>query len=72
MLRYVEEVGWRYASYEKALRLRGDERGRIFADVLTARLHLNSGVVDAMRIGEIVRQFGLLNPTIEGNRDALA
>ncbi|MBP1466200.1 HsdR family type I site-specific deoxyribonuclease [Candidatus Chloroploca sp. M-50] len=73
MLRYAEAIGWRFVPREEALRLRGGETGRIFAEVLTAQLlRLNPGVVDAARAGEIVRQLGLLNATIEGNRDALA
>jgi type I restriction enzyme, R subunit len=72
MIRYASELGWQYVGPEEALRLRGGETGRIFTDLLVAQLQrLNPGVVDAARAQEIVRQLALLNPTIEGNRDAL-
>lgn len=38
----------------------------------TQLLRLNPGIVDTVRAGEIVRQLNLLNPSIEGNRSALA
>ncbi|WP_129628852.1 type I restriction endonuclease subunit R [Candidatus Oscillochloris fontis] len=73
MLRYAEAIGWKYVPREEALRLRGGETGRIFTEVLTTQLRtLNPGVVDVTQASEIVRQLSLLNPTIEGNRDALA
>lgn len=72
MLRYAEEIGWRFVPREEALALRAGEAGLVFAEVLTTQLQrLNPGVVDAMRAAEIVRQLNLLNPSIEGNRSAL-
>ena len=73
MLQYASEIGWEYVAPEEALRLRGGDTGLYFAEVLEAQLlHLNPGVVDIGRAAEIIRQLNLLNPTIEGNRDALS
>jgi type I restriction enzyme, R subunit len=72
MIRYAQQIGWTYVRPEEALRLRGGETGRFFTDVLAAELvALNSGVVNAARAAEVIRQLSLLNPTIQGNRDAL-
>ncbi len=73
MLRYAEQIGWRYVTPPEALRLRGDETGLYFSDILTAQMQkLNPGVVDAGRAEEILRKINLLRPNIEGNRDALS
>jgi type I restriction enzyme R subunit len=73
MLRYAEQIGWRYVTPPEALRLRGDETGLYFSDILTNQLKkLNPGVVDAGRAEEILRKINLLRPSIEGNRDALS
>jgi type I restriction enzyme, R subunit len=73
MLRYAVEIGWEYVTPEETLRLRGGDTGLYLSDILEAQLlHLNPGVVDIGRAAEIIRQLNLLNPTIEGNRDALS
>lgn len=73
MLQYADEIGWEYIAPEDALRLRGGDTGLYFAEILEAQLlRLNPGVVDISRAAEIIRQLNLLNPTIEGNRDALS
>jgi type I restriction enzyme, R subunit len=73
MLRYAEQIGWRYVNPPEALRLRGDDTGLYFSDILTDQLRkLNPGVVDAGRAEEILRKINLLRPNIEGNRDALS
>ena len=53
--------------------MRRGETGRYFADVLKAQLmNLNRGILDESRCQEILRQLDLLNPTLEGNQDALS
>src|SRR5437764_13328376 len=72
MLRYAEEIGWERVSRQEALTLRRGDTGLYFTDVLRDQLvRLNPGVVDAERAGDVIRRLTLLNPTIEGNRDAL-
>lgn len=72
MLKYADEIGWRYIAPDAALSLRGGEKGLFLRDVLMAQLQeLNPGVVNAERAAEIVRKLSLLKPNIEGNRDAL-
>jgi type I restriction enzyme, R subunit len=73
MLRYAEQIGWEYVTPEDALQLRGRDTGLYFREVLEAQLlRLNSGVADVGRAADIIRRLNLLNPTIEGNRDALS
>ncbi|OPY50158.1 MAG: hypothetical protein A4E49_02819 [Methanosaeta sp. PtaU1.Bin112] len=50
MLRYAGQIDWRYVNPQEALRLRGDDAGLYFSDILTAQMQkLNPGVVDARR-----------------------
>lgn len=73
MLKYADEIGWRYIAPDEALSLRGGEKGLFLRDVLMAQLQeLNPGVVNAERAAEVVRKLSLLKSNIEGNRDALA
>lgn len=72
MLKYAAEIGWQRIGRDKALALRCGDKGLFFADVLRERLlALNPGIVDEERAGDILQRLGLLNPTMEGNRDAL-
>ena len=73
MLTYAAEIGWRSVSRLEAMQMRGGDKGLYFADVLKSQLmRLNGGILDESRCGEIVRQLNLLNPTLEGNQDALS
>ncbi len=73
MLYYADEIGWSYVNRDEALALRGGERGMFFTDVLTEQLvRLNPGIVDVARAADIVRQLGLLKPSIDGNKEALS
>ena len=73
MLRYADQIGWEYIKPEDALQSRGGDTGLYFREVLEAQLlRLNPGVVDVSRTADIMRRLNLLNPTIEGNRDALS
>ncbi len=73
LLQYAQDIGWEYAKPEEALRLRDGFSGMYFAPVLEAQLlRLNPNVVDSNRAADIVRRLNLLNPSIEGNREALA
>ena len=73
MLEYADEIGWKSVSRSEAMQMRRGETGRYFADVLKAQLmKLDRGILDESRCGEIVRQLTLLNPTLEGNQDALS
>ena len=73
MLKYADEIGWKSISRSEAMQMRHVETGRYFADVLKAQLmRLNRGILDESRCQEIVRQLTLLNPTLEGNQDALS
>ena len=73
MLKYADEIGWKSVSRSEAMQMRRGETGRYFADVLKAQLmKLNRGILDESRCQEILRQLTLLNPTLEGNQDALS
>lgn len=73
MLKYSQEIGWEYVNPSVAMRLRGDDTGLYFSDVLLSQLRrLNPRVVDSDRASEILRRLNLLRPSIEGNRDALS
>jgi type I restriction enzyme R subunit len=73
MLKYADEIGWESISRLEAAQKRGDNTGLYFTDILQAQLmKLNGGILDESRCGEIVRQLNLLNPTLEGNQDALS
>ena len=73
MIKYADEIGWKSVSRSEAMQMRHVETGRYFADVLKAQLmRLNRGILDESRCGEILRQLTLLNPTLEGNQDALS
>ena len=73
MLKYADEIGWKSVSRSEAMQMRRGDTGVYFADVLKAQLmKLNRGILDESRCQEIVRQLTLLNPTLEGNQDALS
>ena len=73
MLEYADEIGWESISASEAMQMRRGDTGRYFIDVLKAQLmRLNRGILDESRCQEIVRQLTLLNPTLEGNQDALS
>ena len=73
MIKYADEIGWKSVSRSEAMQMRHVETGRYFADVLKAQLmRLNRGILDESRCQEIMRQLTLLNPTLEGNQDALS
>ena len=73
MIKYADEIGWKSVSASEALQMRRGDTGLYFINVLKTQLmKLNRGVLDASRCGEIMRQLNLLNPTLEGNRDALS
>lgn len=72
MLRYADEIGWNKVSQETALEWRGGETGLFFHDILREQLlALNPGIVTPENVEEIIRQLNLLDPSIEGNRNAL-
>ena len=73
MLRYADEIGWESISGSQALQMRGGDTNLYFADLVESQLlKLNRDVLDGDRCKEILRQLNLLNPTLEGNRDALS
>lgn len=73
MLRYAQQIGWKYINPSEAIKFRGGNAGMYFTDVLRSQLlRLNPGVVDADRASEILRKLNLLRANIEGNRDALS
>ncbi|RKU13115.1 deoxyribonuclease HsdR [Candidatus Poribacteria bacterium] len=74
MLKYADEIGWQSVSQSEAMQMRvGDTATLYFIDVLKAQLlKLNKGIVDDSNCAEVIRQLGLLNATLDGNRDALS
>ena len=72
MLRYAEQIGWKYVPPSDALRLRGGETGLYFSEVLKTQIQRLNPFIDAERASEILRRLSLLQPSIEGNRDALS
>ena len=73
MLRYAEQIGWITVSRTDALQMRGGNSKLYFADVLDSQLlKLNREVLDDVLCREILRQLDLINPTRDGNRDALS
>lgn len=73
MLRYADEIGWESISGSRAMQMRGGDTNLYFADLLESQLlKLNRQILDEALCKEILRQLNLLNPTLEGNRDALS
>ena len=73
MLRYADEIGWESISGSQALQMRGGDTNLYFADLVESQLlKLNREILDEALCREILRQLNLLNPTREGNRDALS
>ena len=73
MLEYADEIGWQSISASAAMQMRRGDTGLYFPDILQAQLmKLNRGILDESRCQEVVRQLTLLNPTLEGNQDALS
>ena len=73
MLKYATEIGWESISASDALPMRRGDTGLYFASVLEAQLmKLNKGMLDEALCKEIVRRLSLLNPTLEGNQNALS
>ena len=73
MIKYADEIGWKSVSRSEAMQMRHGDTGCYFVDVLKTQLmRLNRGILDESRCQEIVRQLTLLNPTLEGNQDALS
>lgn len=73
LLKYATQMGWKYVKPKEALRRRGGDKGLYFTDILEAQLfRLNPGVIDMTLATEIIRKLNFLNPTIEGNREALS
>ena len=73
MLRYAEQIGWGAVSRTDALQMRGDDTNLYFPDLLeTQLLKLNRDILDGDRCKEILRRLNLLNPTRDGNREALS
>ncbi len=73
MLEYADEIGWESVSRLEATQKRGDNTGLYFINVLKTQLmKLNRDILDQSRCEEIIRQLTLVNPTLEGNQDALS
>ena len=73
MLKYADEIGWKSVSQSEAMGMRHGDTGLYFADILKVQLmRLNGGILDESLCEEIVRQLNLLNPTLDGNQDALS
>ena len=73
MIKYADEIGWKSVSRSEAMQMRRGDTGVYFADILKTQLmKLNTDILDESRCQEIVRQLTLLNPTLEGNQDALS
>ena len=73
MLRYADEIGWESISASQALQMRVGKTRLYFAGLLESQLlKLNREVLDETLCKEILRQLNLLNPTREGNWEALA
>ena len=73
MLKYADEIGWECVSASQALQMRGGNTKLHFADLLeTQLLKLNREILDTVLCQEILRQLDLLDPTRDGNRDALS
>ncbi len=74
MLKYADEIGWTRVSRSEAMQMRGGSPTALyFVDVLKSQLlKLNKGVVDDINCADVMRKFGLLKPTLEGNQEALS
>lgn len=67
---YAHEAGWNYLPRQQAERLRGDETGLVFTDLLVDKLQeLNPDSVNRDRAEEIVHRLVRTLPTITGNFD---
>jgi type I restriction enzyme R subunit len=73
MLAYAEAMDWRRITASQALEWREGEKGLFFGNVLREQLlALNPGIVAQDNVDEIIRQLGLIKPTIQGNQAALS
>lgn len=74
LLQYANKIGWTRVSRSEALQMRGGSPTTLyFLDVLKAQLQkLNKGIVYDSNCADVIRKLRLLNPTLEGNQEALA
>jgi len=72
LIKYAEEIGWKYVSPDKALELRRGETGLFFYDLLKEQLlRLNPGIVDEVKAESVIKDLENVRSSIEGNSDVL-
>lgn len=74
LIAYASQIGWESVSQSEAMQMRSGDTGSLyFTDVLKVQLlRLNRGVIDNSNCDNVLRNLGLLHPTVEGNQDALS
>lgn len=73
MLRYLQEIGWKYLEPEECLRLRGNVFEPFLLPVLRQKLkELNRGIVETdEQVDEIVKRLRNVRTKIRGNQEFL-
>lgn len=73
MIKYADEIKWKFVSREDALTLRKGESGTLFYRVLEDSLiKLNKGLVFRKNVGEIISAIEAVKNNIEGNAEILS
>ncbi len=72
MIKYAHQIGWEILDAEEAENQRNGITGLFLNSTLRDRIHrLNPGIQSDEEVDSVIRQFQLLKPTIEGNKDFL-
>ncbi|MCK5723599.1 MAG: type I restriction endonuclease subunit R, partial [Gammaproteobacteria bacterium] len=73
MIKYANEIKWKFVSREDALTLRKGESGTLFYRALEDSLiKLNKGLVSRKNVGEIINAIEAVKNNIEGNAEILS
>ena len=71
LIRYSQDIGWKYLSRDEASQLRGGEEGLLLNDVFLSQAQsLNPEIVDLSRAEDLARRISHVLPRIEGNQEA--
>ena len=73
MIKYADEIKWKFVSREDALTLRKGESGTLFYRILEDSLiKLNKGLVFRKKVGQIISAIEAVKNNIEGNAEILS
>ena len=71
LIRYVQDIGWKYITRDEAFHLRGGEEGLLLNEVFLSQAQkLNPDIVDYGRAEDLAWRISHVLPRIEGNQEA--